>query len=90
MTKAEFIKLLKVKGDYTSLAAAERGYAGFVKCLETAIVKKKGFTILGFGSFKVVTRKGHKGRNPQTGKPIQIPAKRVVKFTSSKKIKDAL
>jgi DNA-binding protein HU-beta len=90
MTKADFIKLLKEKGDFESLAAAERGFAGFVKCLETAIVKKKGFTILGFGSFKVVNRKGRKGRNPQTGKPITIPAKRVVKFTASQKIKSSL
>ncbi|MBN2613860.1 MAG: HU family DNA-binding protein, partial [Bacteroidales bacterium] len=36
--------------------------------------------LVGFGSFSVVQRSARTGRNPQTGKEIKIPAKKVVKF----------
>lgn len=39
--------------------------------------------IMGFGVFKVVERKERKGRNPQTGAEMIIPAKKVVKFKPS-------
>lgn len=43
-----------------------------------------------FGTFKVAARKAREGRNPATGKTIQIPASRVPKFTPSKGLKDLL
>lgn len=43
-----------------------------------------------FGTFKVAARKAREGRNPATGKTIQIPAARVPKFTPAKGLKDAL
>jgi DNA-binding protein HU-beta len=36
--------------------------------------------IKGFGSFKMQTRKARVGRNPQTGAPLEIAEKKVVKF----------
>ena len=36
--------------------------------------------LVGFGTFSVTKRAARKGRNPQTGKEINIPAKKVVKF----------
>ena len=45
---------------------------------------KKGVTLVGFGTFKVVRRKARTGRNPQTGEEIKIKAKNVVKFKSGK------
>ena len=43
-----------------------------------------------FGTFKVAKRKAREGRNPATGKTIQIPASNVPKFTPAKKLKDTL
>ena len=43
-----------------------------------------------FGTFKVTARKAREGRNPATGKTIQIPASNVPKFTPAKGLKDAL
>ncbi len=43
-----------------------------------------------FGTFKVSARKAREGRNPATGKTIQIPAAKVPKFTPAKGLKDAL
>ena len=51
---------------------------------------KNVFTLPGIGKLKLANRKARMGRNPQTGAPIQIPAKRVVKFRVSKAAKDAI
>lgn len=53
--------------------------------------KKKGmFVMPGLGRLKRVERKARTGRNPATGEPIKIPAKKVVKFTLSKAVKDSI
>lgn len=46
--------------------------------------------ILGFGNFSVNQRAATTGRNPLTGKPVDIPAKKVAKFSAGKGLKDAL
>lgn len=50
----------------------------------------RGFTLPGFGKLVVVDRKARMGRNPKTGEPIQIPAKRALKFRLSKEAKDSV
>lgn len=47
-------------------------------------------TLTGFGSFQVQEREARKGRNPQTGEQITIPAKKVVKFSPGKGLKDSV
>jgi DNA-binding protein HU-beta len=49
-----------------------------------------GFTIPGIGKLVLVNRKARMGRNPQTGEPIKIPAKRVVRFRIAKAMKDSV
>jgi DNA-binding protein HU-beta len=51
---------------------------------------KNAFTLPGLGKLVLVNRKARMGRNPQTGEPIKIPAKRVVKFRVAKACKDAV
>lgn len=51
---------------------------------------KNAFTIPGVGKLVLVNRKARMGRNPQTGKAIKIPAKKVVKFRVAKACKDAV
>ena len=50
---------------------------------------KNGFVLPGFGKLVVANRKARMGRNPQTGEPIKIPAKRVCKFRLAKSLKEA-
>ena len=83
MTKAELIGVIaKVTGITKGKAAkALDAYEATV----TKELKKSGKLVLvGFGTFSVVKRKAREGRNPQTGKTIKIPAKKVVKFKASK------
>lgn len=51
---------------------------------------KNGFILPGFGKLVLAQRKARIGRNPQTGEPIKIPAKRVCKFRLAKSVKDAV
>jgi DNA-binding protein HU-beta len=51
---------------------------------------KNSFVVPGFGKLVLAQRKARMGRNPQTGEPIKIPAKRVVRFRLGKTMKDAV
>lgn len=51
---------------------------------------KNVFVLPNFGRLVLANRKARMGRNPQTGEPIKIPAKRVVKFRLAKALKDAV
>ena len=48
------------------------------------------FTLPGIGKLVLVNRKARMGRNPKTGEPIPIPAKKVVKFRVAKAAKEAI
>ena len=47
-------------------------------------------TISGFGTFKAVERAARRARNPRTGEPLTIPAKRSVKFKAGTRLKEAV
>jgi DNA-binding protein HU-beta len=67
--------------------------AAMEKLVDLAIAqtKKVGvFVLPGIGRLKRVERKARMGRNPATGEPIKIPARKSVKLTLSKSIKDAI
>ena len=51
---------------------------------------KNAFTLPGIGKLVLSHRKARIGRNPQTGEPIKIPAKKVVKFRVAKAAKDSI
>lgn len=51
---------------------------------------KNGFTFPGVGKLVLVNRKARMGRNPQTGEPIKIPARKAVKFRVSRVAKVAI
>ncbi len=59
----------------------------FIEALREGIEKDGKVVLVGFGTFEVRTRKARKGRNPRTGKPINIPAKKYVKFKPGKALK---
>lgn len=87
MTKLEVVGHLADKACITKKAAA-----CIVEELAGLAYKeaKNSFTIPGLGKLVLVNRKARMGRNPQTGEPLKIPAKRVVKFRVSKVCKDAV
>lgn len=85
MTKTELISVIAGAAGITKTAATKAldAYVGAV----TKELKKSGkLGLVGFGTFSVVKRKAREGRNPQTGKAIKIPAKKVVKFKAGKEL----
>jgi len=47
-------------------------------------------TLVGFGTFQIMERKARKGRNPQTGQTIQIPARKILKSRPGKALREAV
>lgn len=87
MTKAELIAA--VAGDATiKKVDAEKAVNALIKVVSKTLKGKGRLALAGFGTFVVAQRKAREGRNPQTGKPIKIPATKVVKFKPGKQLKD--
>ena len=79
MNKAELIDAMAAGADL-SKADAKKALDAFVGATSDALKGGDRVALVGFGSFSVSTRAARVGRNPQTGKEIQIAAKKVVKF----------
>ena len=87
MTKAELIEKM-AKDAKISKAAAGVALNSYISNVTQALKKKNSrVTLVGFGTFKKVYRKTRKGRNPQTGAPINIKAAYVPKFKPGKLLK---
>ena len=89
MTKAELIASL-AKEAKISKASAEKAINAFTDCVTKALKKGGKLTLPGFGTFSLTKRRARKGRNPQTGKAINIPANKVAKFKAGKLLKSAV
>ena len=89
MNKSELIEAMAQEADI-SKAAAAKALDGMVNAITEALKKGDTVTLVGFGSFYVGERAERKGRNPQTGKELVIPAAKSPKFRAGKALKDAL
>ena len=76
----------------TTCSKAEAGKAlnAFLEAVKKALKKGEKVTLVGFGTFSVAKRSARMGRNPQSGKPIKIAAKKVPKFAAGKALKSAV
>lgn len=89
MNKTQLVDAIAAKADLTKTqakAALEEVLSGITLSL------KEGdpVQLVGFGTFKVSHRAARTGRNPQTGKEIQIAAANVPSFVAGKALKDAV
>jgi DNA-binding protein HU-beta len=88
MNKADLVaEVAKVVG---SKRKAEDAVSCVLGTITKGLKKGQALTLVGFGTFRVSKRKARVGRNPQTGKEIKIPAKKVPKFTAGKSLKNAV
>jgi len=87
MNKGEMVEKV-AKECALSKAAAEKVMASVFGAITDAMAAGDKVTLLGFGTFSVSERAAREGRNPQTGKTINIPAKKVVKFKAGTKLVD--
>jgi DNA-binding protein HU-beta len=66
----------------------EKALNAFIEGVSDALAKKEKVTLIGFGTFSVVTRAARTGRNPSTGEPMDIAAKDVPKFSPGTNLKE--
>ena len=79
MNKAELTEAIASSAKL-SKADAKKALEAVITATTKSLSKGDRVSLVGFGSFSVSKRAARKGRNPQTGKEINIPAKKVVKF----------
>ena len=79
MNKPQLIDCIAKKGNI-SKAEAKKALELTIEAISEALAKGESITLIGFGTFKITELAGRTGRNPQTGKAMQIAAKKVVKF----------
>jgi DNA-binding protein HU-beta len=79
MNKAQLVDAIAEKAGI-SKADAKKALEAFVVTVGETLKNDDKVTLVGFGSFSISTRSERNGRNPQSGKSIVIPARKVVKF----------
>lgn len=85
MNKAQLIDAIAATANLTKVDA-KKALDAFIKETAGALHKGDKVALVGFGTFSVSKRGARKGRNPRTGKEIQIPAKKVVKFKAGSEL----
>ena len=89
MNKGDLITKIASDAKITRTQAG-KSLDSFIDNVTKTLKGGKKVTIVGFGTFATSKRKARMGRNPQTGKPIKIAAKRVARFSAGKQLKDAV
>lgn len=89
MNKTELVNQV---AEATELSKKDAGKAvdAVFETIQNALAKGDKLSLIGFGTFEVRDRAARTGRNPQTGKDIQIPASKVPAFKPGKALKDAV
>ena len=87
MNKQDLIKDIAERGEFTK-ADAEAALKAVQGAIAAVLVNGDKITLPGFGTFKVVETAARVGRNPKTGEPVEIPAKRKIKFNPTQALKD--
>ena len=88
MNKADFINYIAEQNDCTK-TQAEKVIDMFTSSVIDAIGEGNEISLIGFGNFSVSSVPSRSGRNPATGKTIEIPARMQPKFKVGQKLKDA-
>ena len=89
MTKADLVEKVAREADMTKKDAEQLVEIIFDSITGT-LNKGEKIELRGFGSFRVRERGARRGRNPKTGDPVSIPAKRVPYFKPGKELKELI
>jgi DNA-binding protein HU-beta len=89
MNKTELIDSIAAQADI-SKAAAGRALDAAVETIKGALKAGDTVNLIGFGTFYVGERAARTGRNPRTGKTLEIKAAKSPKFRAGKGLKDSV
>jgi DNA-binding protein HU-beta len=89
MNKSELIKAIAEESGLTQ-TDSKKALDGLVASISKALKANDNVGLVGFGTFKTSVRAARTGRNPQTGKAIEIKAKKVVSFKVGSELADSV
>ncbi len=89
MNKVDFIRAMAENSGLT-MKDAGKFLDSFVEVTKNTLVKGEDVVIIGFGTFTVSERSARPGRDFRTGKVIEVPASKVIKFKVGKTLKEAV
>lgn len=87
MNKSQLVSALATKTRLTQKDATQV-LEVFIGIVGQTLKKGETISLVGFGSFKVSKRQARTGRNPKTGAPIKILARKVPQFKAGKALKE--
>ena len=87
MNKSELVAAISAKTNETKKVTEETLNA-FIEVVTETLKKGDKIQLVGFGTYETKLRAARKGRNPQTGEEIKIPASKVPSFKAGKALKD--
>ncbi len=89
MNKADLTRVLAEKANLPKVRAAE--YINIItQTIQDALCREEKVTISDFGTFTVSRREAYEGHNPQTGRKMDVPERRVPVFRAGKGLKNKL
>lgn len=89
MNKGELVNAMSEKTGATK-KATEEALNAVLDSIKDALVKGEKVQLVGFGSFETKVRAARKGKNPQTGAEMKIPACKAPSFKAGKALKDVV
>ena len=89
MNKTEFINAVAEKSGL-SRVDAKKAVEAFVETVSSELKEGGKVALLGFGSFSVAEKAARKGVNPKTKQPIEIPARKSVKFKAGAELTEII
>ena len=79
MNKTELVNAMAEKTGMTK-TDSKKAMSACLEAIQEELKKGGKVTLIGFGTFSVVSRKARTAKNPRTGKNVKVPAKKVAKF----------
>jgi DNA-binding protein HU-beta len=89
MNRADLVTRISKDAEITK-RQAEKALNALVDGIQEALNKGDSVTLVGFGTFSVMSRAARKGRNPQTGREIFIPSSKTPKFKAGKSLRESV
>ena len=89
MNKTEFINAVAAKSGLSKVDA-KKAVEAFVETVSSELKEGGKVALLGFGSFSVAEKSARKGVNPKTKQPIEIPARKSVKFKAGAELTEII
>lgn len=89
MNKSDLVNLIAEKTQLVK-ASANDLLDDILQAITHSLSNDGSITLVGFGTFAVRERKARMGRNPKTGKALEIPPSKVVHFRAGKLLKNAI